>query len=371
MPFNPSLERILPKSDSRSVLLVEDDDIHFELVNHAAHASPHLNVQIERAVSLGEAFSVIESSPPDIIVLDLGLPESEGLQTLETFLKRGIPIPVIVLTAMANLELGERAIQMGAMDFLGKDEISDRSLARSIRYSIERWKQKTTLDATIADLERFGNAAAHDLVSPLNAIQGFTRLIEIGLENTEVSKDIHECLHLLEVSSQRAADLVTDLHKFAKLGRHSISREETDLSELIEEVESSLQPMIGEHEGSLVVGSLPKLNLDRGLFVHVFQNLISNGLKYHRKGTPPIVAIDSCTVDGRHVINVRDNGIGISPSDRQRIFAPFERVKIDKAVDGTGIGLSICKRIIEAHDGVIWVESEVGRGSAFNFYINE
>lgn len=362
-----SSPRLSRNARAISILLVEDDSTHADLFRATASSSLNLSEPITHAYSLREGLLLSENREYDLVVLDLGLPESDGLETLEAFVGQNDRLPIIILTALSDLETGEKALELGAMDFLGKDEVNRRALARSVRYSLERWKQKKALEESLNDLDRFGSAAAHDLVSPLNAIRGFTQLIEMGLDESSITPEIRECIDLLELSAKRAVKLVQDLHEFARIGRRSISAEPFALKDLVVEVEMSVSSLIKENDATLVVDDLPMVTADRGLVAHVLQNLISNGIKYRKASTAPVIRIE-CEERGREiVISVNDNGIGIDPKSSEKIFEAFQRLRHEQAVEGSGLGLSICKRIIEAHDGAIWVESALGEGSSFRF----
>lgn len=352
-----------------SILFIEDDDLHFEVILAAVRSCEHIEFSHERARSLSEARHCIAEKHFDLILLDLGLPESKGVETIIRLAEITRAAPVVVITSDTNIDLGTSSLQHGAMDFLSKDEISQATLSRVIRYSLERWRQKNAIEQSLSDLERFGDAVAHDLISPLNSIQGFAKLIELGLEKYQEDEDLHQNLKLLESSTLRAAALVHDLHKFARLGRRAVDLEYADLTEIVSETVDSLQVLIQENGATVRCDSLPTFVCDRGLIAHVLQNLISNAIKYHREGVPPVISISCCEVNKYQVISVSDNGIGIPDFESDRIFQPFERLSHNNHIDGSGLGLAICKRIVEAHRGQIWVDAHEGEGSTFRFYL--
>lgn len=329
------------------------------------------STSIRRAKNLTDALRSANSQPTSLVILDLGLPETVGLDTLSLFLDSCPSVPVVVLTALSDLNLGEEALKLGAMDFLSKEEITPRALHRSIRYALERWAQKRQLEDSLADLQYFGSMAAHDLVSPLDAIQGFAQLIELELSKAGggASKEAWECLDLLKSSAQRSITLVRDLHKLSSLGRKAIERDELSPGTLVTEVSSILSEQIKESGGTVEAMEMPQIRGDSGLVSHVLQNLIGNGLKYSRKDVPPVVRVSSGLEDGLTVICVEDNGVGIDENDSTRIFLPFERLASTEGTKGSGLGLSICKKIIEAHDGEIWMESSKGEGTRFYFHL--
>lgn len=349
------------------LLLVEDDDDHAEIFIRSASRSQQLG--ITRARSLSDAIKHTNKLHPALVVLDLGLPESMGLDTVTLFRESCPDIPVVVLTAISDLELGQEALRMGAMDFLSKEDITSKLLDRSIRYAIERWSQKRRLEDSLADLQYFSSMAAHDLVSPLDTIQGITQLIELELANETVSPRVAENLELLKICSLRSIRLVRDLHKLSTLGRKAVERERISLQSLLDEVRFNLGNAIATTQGRVELASSAVLYGDTGLVSHVMQNLIGNALKYCRNGVAPVVKVSCSERDGRAVVCVEDNGEGINESDSTRIFLPFERLVSSGDKKGSGLGLSICKKIVDAHGGEIWLDSEVGAGTRFYFHL--
>ncbi len=358
--------RNLNTGSKLDILLVEDNEDHADIFMQSARSLS--SARVLRAVSLTEALQVARAKRPGLIILDLGLPETVGLDTLSLFLESCPDIPVVVLTSIADLNLGEDALKLGAMDFLSKEEITGKLLVRSIRYALERWSQKRKLEDSLADLRYFGSMAAHDLVSPLNAIRGFAQLLELELSKGEVSKEAMECLELLQKSSLRSIGLVRDLHKLTSLGRQSIVREEIDLASMLSEVRTFLEEEFQKSGGTMREGSLQPLKGDAGLLSHVLQNLVGNALKYCKEDVPPVVSINCYTDDGLTIVCVEDNGLGIDENDSNRIFLPFERLA-NSTSHGSGLGLSICKKIVEAHGGEIWIESTQGVGTRFFFHL--
>lgn len=360
--------RASKKVSKVELLLVEDNEDHAELFTLAARSFS--TTRITRANNLTDALQIARTKKVELAILDLGLPETVGLDTLSLFLDSCPSVPVVVLTAISDLNLGEEALKLGAMDFLSKEEITPRTLLRSIRYALERWTQKCKLEDSLADLQYFGSMAAHDLVSPLDAIQGFAQLIELELSKGQSTQEAWECLDLLKKSAHRSITLVGDLHKLSSLGRKSIERLEIRPTSLVSEVCSSLAELIKDTKGTVEASEMPAVRGDPGLMHHVLQNLIGNGLKYSRDGVDPVVRVSSSREDGLTVICVEDNGIGIDDKESNRIFLPFERLADSQGKTGTGLGLSICKKIIEAHGGEIWIESTKGEGTRFYFHLD-
>src|SRR5215207_7160984 len=231
----------------------------------------------------------------------------------------------------------------------------------------EREKLINELELKNAELERFTYTASHDLKSPLITIKGFLGFLREDAQNGNLKR--------LETDIQRISDaadkmqrLLNDLLELSRIGRLLIQPQPVDLKPVISEV---LELLYGQlHAGNIrvsIVGDLPVIYADRARLLEVLQNLVDNAAKFMGDQPDPHIEIGEAgeSPDGLSVLFVRDNGIGVDPRFKDRIFGLFD--KLDPRTDGTGIGLALVKRIIEFHGGRIWVESEVGHGAAFYF----
>ena len=164
--------------------------------------------------------------------------------------------------------------------------------------------------------------------------------------------------------------LIEGLLEFSRVGTRGGDRAPADLNELLRQAQSNLQVAIKSTGAKVTTERLPTLAADAVQITQLFQNLIGNAIKFRGKGRPK-VEVRARQETGRWVISVRDNGIGIPPESFDRIFQIFQRLHTRREYPGTGIGLAICKRIVERHGGEIWVESQPGQGSTFHFSIPE
>ena len=175
-------------------------------------------------------------------------------------------------------------------------------------------------------------------------------------------------VRLLDDGVQRAAGLVDSILEYATAADDGASRTEVDCGEVVSEVLATLASQIQRVHGCVEVGALPTLRVSRPGLVRVFQNLIANAFKFH-DGATPHVTVSAKDGEAGWVFSVRDNGIGIAPQYATRIFRIFQRLHTRKEYSGTGIGLAVCKKIVERHGGRIWLESEPDEGSTFFFSI--
>jgi signal transduction histidine kinase len=209
-----------------------------------------------------------------------------------------------------------------------------------------------------ADLRRYADVVAHDLSEPVAGIALLVRMLERHAEEPPST----EVLRQLRAGTDRARDLIEGVLVYAQAGE--LSTERVGLGRLVEEVAEDLRPALEGAGATLEIGALPEVDGDPRQLRRVLQNLVGNAVKF--RGDVPLRVEVSAIRDSREwVVTVRDNGVGIDPDDATRIFGMFSRAS--SAADGAGIGLAVCRRIVEAHGGRIWVEAADGAGSAFRF----
>jgi len=216
-----------------------------------------------------------------------------------------------------------------------------------------------------AELEQFAYVASHDLQEPLRQIASYTRLLEKRYKN-RLDADADEFIGYTVDSATRMQRLISDLLAYSRVSMHGKPFDLTDLNESLKQALFNLQITIEENQASITRDRLPVLKADATQMVQLFQNLVGNAIKFHSQ-EPPRIHISSSRVGDMWAFEVRDNGIGIDPRFSERIFILFQRLHDRSVYPGTGIGLAICKRIVERHQGKIWVESELGKGAAFYF----
>jgi signal transduction histidine kinase len=208
------------------------------------------------------------------------------------------------------------------------------------------------------ELRNFADVVAHDLREPITGIAHLVTLLE--RRSAEPPSD--DVLRLLRASTERARELIDGVLTYARAGE--LRRERVSLQRVIAEVAEDLRAALDEAGATLAVGELPEVEGDPRQLRRVLQNLVGNAVKF-RGAAPPHVEVSALADTEEWVVTVRDNGVGVDPEHAGRIFRMFARA--DGAVEGTGIGLAVCRRVVEAHGGRIWVEPAEGGGSAFRF----
>ena len=218
-----------------------------------------------------------------------------------------------------------------------------------------------------AELQQFAYVAAHDLQEPLRMISSYTQLLARRYQG-KLDADADEFIAYAVDGANRMQRMINDLLTYSRVGTRGKEFALTDCKAALEQTLHNLQVMIEENKATVTHDPLPTVMGDESQLVQLFQNLISNAIKFHGE-EPPRVHISIQREDGEWTFAVHDNGIGIDPQFFNRLFIVFQRLHNATEYPGTGIGLAICRKIVERHRGRIWVESEPGKGSAFYFTI--
>ena len=268
---------------------------------------------------------------------------------------------------------GGTLVMIGVMIWLYNDMLSyldERDSAhvklQTLNTELETRIGERTLDLTQAneELQQFAYVASHDLQEPLRTITSFTQLLATRYKG-RLDEDADEFIGYIVTSSRRMTDLINGLLAVARLRRAGQPTAPVSFAKLLDEAEISLQAAIRESKAEIHRGELPSLVVDKVQFSQVLQNLISNAIKY-RRDEPPIISIKASRDVSNWVFSITDNGRGFNQQFAERIFGLFQRLHIGD-IDGTGMGLSISRKIVERHGGRIWAESTEGQGSTFYF----
>jgi signal transduction histidine kinase len=219
------------------------------------------------------------------------------------------------------------------------------------------------------DLEQFAYVASHDLQEPLRTITSYLQLLERRYRE-HLDSDALEFIDYIVEAASRMKNQINDLLDYSRVGRKDVSFVDIDLNQIVNKVIQQNHIYIQENGATLQVGNLPTVKGVSAQFTQLFQNLINNAIKFHRKGTPPLIRINAERTEDHWTITVADNGIGIEPEYLEKIFVIFQRLHSMVDYPGTGIGLALCKRIVENHDGSISVTSTPGVGTTFNIKLN-
>ncbi|MEO5969161.1 MAG: ATP-binding protein [Bdellovibrionia bacterium] len=312
------------------------------------------------------ALEAIQTHRPDLVISDVMMPVMDGIELLRILRADATirSIPVILLSARAGEESKTSGLESGADDYLVKPFSANELLVRvNTQIKLDGIRKLAN-----QELEQFAYVVSHDLQAPLRHISTYVEILRESLEGP-LNKDAVDSMKYIESGCRTMRSLITDLLSMARIGSSALRLKQTDLNTILKEVLVVLSDEISKTQAEIDFDSLPVLNVDGTKISMVFQNLIGNALKYMGNGLQPKIKVKADENEKTWKISVSDNGIGIDAKYYNRIFEIYQRLHKKGEYSGTGIGLSICKKVIDMHLGRIWLESKVGEGSTFYFEI--
>jgi signal transduction histidine kinase len=365
-----------PPTVSLRVLLVEDNPADVELVLLALRKDG-FDVSSDVVQTVEELTLRVQAAAYDVILADYNLPQWNGIEVLEVLHRKNLDVPLIVVTGYLGEEKAVACIKQGATDCVLKDHLARlpisirRALAEKELRDHRRRSERELADkvAELArsntELEQFAYVASHDLQEPLRMIANYTQLLAERYRG-QLDEQADKYIGYSVDGATRMQALIQDLLKVSRVCRQQIEPRTTECRAVVEQALQNLQTAVQECGAVVKCNGLPEVMADASQLTQVFQNLIANAMKFHGAETP-MIQIDSEKRDGEWVFTVSDNGIGISAENWQDIFVIFRRLHTRSEYAGNGIGLSICKKIIERHGGKIWIEAQATPGCRFKF----
>ena len=239
------------------------------------------------------------------------------------------------------------------------------AIVRNISDRVKATRELAEKTRANEELEQFAYVASHDLQEPLRTVQSYLQLLERRYKN-KLDQDASEFIQFAVDGASRMRQLINDLLSYARVSSRRQPFGPVDVQGVLDEVRSSLATAVAESGTKIQAENLPVVTADRSQLVQLFQNLISNAIKF-RSEQPPVIQARAEQQNGVWQFTIKDNGLGLDPAYAERIFVIFQRLYARDQYPGTGIGLAICKKIVEGHRGQIWVESEYGQGATFFF----
>ena len=356
------------------ILLIEDNASDAEL-EIAELRRGGFEVQHQLAQTREEVSKLLDGPSYDLVLADYNLPHFQGMEAVEIIRQKHLDIPLILVTGALTSITAVECLKQGATDFVLKDDLS--RLSSSVRRALaetrlkqERARAQAELARKVEELarsnnelEQFAYVSSHDLQEPLRMVAAYTQLLSDRYRE-RLDENADKYIGYAVEGALRMQDLINDLLAFSRVGRNGVEHKPTDCNAAVEEAIRNLMVAIRESGVIVTRGRLPFVKGNHVHLVQLFQNLIGNAIKF-RKGTPPTVNISAELEGDQWQITIEDNGIGISPEHREQIFVIFQRLHTRDQYSGNGVGLAICKKIVEQHGGKIWVESGGEGGSIF------
>jgi len=352
-----------------SLLIVEDDPIDIEL---SLRSLQRAGFDVESAVAqtADEFLEHIRHTHYDVILADYNLPQWNGMETVEALRREGIDIPVIVVSGYLGELKAVDCIKQGAADYVLKDHLLRlpdcvRRALRETKLRKDNRRAQEDLARSNRDLEQFAYVASHDLQEPLRMVAAYTQLLAERYKG-KLDENADKYIHYAVDGATRMQTLVKDLLAFSRLGRQGMHPQLTDCGVIVDLALKNLRVAIEESGARVECGEFPALMADAALLAQVFQNVIGNAIKF-RGPEPLVVRVTAEQTKQETIVSIADNGIGIAQEHAELIFEIFKRLHSRAEYPGSGIGLAICKKVVEQHGGRIWVESEPWQGCTFRF----
>jgi len=367
-----------PISDRTRILMIEDDP---DLIRVQERLLSEAGFQVHSARTGEEGLAAAREILPDIILLDVKLPDTNGYLICE--LLKSDPSfedTFVIFITGSKVQSSDQAkgLEIGAEGYIVRPIPNRELLARMISFeriiqSEKELRRKSQildelnqrLVRSNEDLQAFAYAISHDLQEPLRMITSFLTILEKRYAG-ELDQNAREYIDFAVDGAERMKDMIQGVLKFSRVTTRGEALTPISCQQACQRALDSLRPVIEEKGAKIVLHDLPNVKGDLIQISQVFQNLISNGLKFNQADLPE-VSISAERNGSFWRLTVEDNGIGIAERDQERIFTILQRLHTREEFEGTGVGLSICKRIVERHGGSIWVESRAGKGSRFNF----
>ena len=374
-----------------TVLIADDTPANIAML--AEHLGAR-GISVTVAQDGEEAVERARFALPDLVLLDVMMPGVGGFEACRRM--KSFPetkdIPVIFMTALSDIGDKMTAYSVGGVDYVTKPFHAEEVLARvnahlslramqrelasqnqqlqqeiAVRRAAEQVLARRTeeLARSNAELEQLAYVASHDLQEPLRMIASYLQLVEQRY-NHKIDADATEFIGFAVDGAKRMQKLIDDLLAYSRLGSRAKPFQSMSCATIVKDAIQSVRAAVEANSAQITCGKLPAVMGDQAQLTHLFQNLIANAIKF-RRNQPPHIHIDADDAGESWCFSVRDNGIGIAPEYFERIFVMFQRLHSRSTYPGTGIGLALCKRIVEHHQGRIWVESVPGEGSVFKF----
>ena len=353
---------------SLKLLIVDDDEVdRIQLARCIKRAD--FCCDIREATTIQSALDQMKHTRFDCAILDYHMPGQNGLDGVKALMRSDPFLAVIMSTGRGDEHIASAAIKFGARDYIPKAEINPADLRQIILDAI----RQSEIDRALAEQQRalavFARVLVHDMKTPTQSILGFAKIANLFIDKEPIDREKlkHHTQRIAE-GAIRMNTLLDQLHLYTEADAQ-LQFEMIALDDLMGDVTTNLDAVIRKANASVVFSTLPTVYGDRTQLTQLMQNVVGNGIKYSKSARPEAHILAYNRDNGDTVVEVRDNGIGIDEKHFGEIFEPFKRLHSHGEFEGTGLGLTTCKKIVERHKGEIWCKSKLGEGTSFFFSI--
>lgn len=343
-----------------NILIVDDTPEHIHI---ASSILKPLNCSIRAANSGTAALKLIEKKIPTLILLDVNMPDINGFEICQMLKSNSIyeDVAIIFITASEDEYSISKGFSLGAQDYVVKPYNSSELLAR-VTTHIKLIRQKEELKHAYDELNKFCHTVSHDLKSPLLVIIQLINLLCSELDSNE-SEDVKNILDQLTSKSEDTILMIERLLELSKINQFECDFKSVNLTDIANTMYNELSSLESSRNIIFNCSKLPIIKCDETLIKLLFQNVLSNALKFSRNSNPSIININCETSSKYLYIYIEDNGVGFNMKYSDKLFHVFERLHNKEDFEGSGVGLSIIKRIMEHHNGHVEIYSELNKGT--------